>query len=171
MILKLFLIFLKIGLFSFGGGYAMLPFIQHEIVDIQNWIDIYEFVNIIAISQMTPGPIAVNSATYVGVKVYGFLGASIATFGVVIGSFSLVILISKKLATVKETHILENIFKGLRPVVIALITSAAYSVAKLSIASIKDVFLVIITLFVLLKYKVHPIAIIIFSALIGIVIY
>ncbi|BEP28482.1 chromate transporter [Helicovermis profundi] len=171
MIIRLFLIFLKIGLFSFGGGYAMLPFIQNEIVNTWKWIDIDEFVNIIAVSQMTPGPIAVNSATYVGVKTAGFFGAVFSTLGVVIGSFVLVILISKKLETIKKTHILNNVFRGLRPTVIALITTAAYSVAKLSVKGIKDIIIIILVFILSYKYKLHPIILIIISAFIGVVLY
>ena len=95
--LKLFLAFVKIGTFSFGGGYAMLPFIQREIVDNNNWININEFMDIIGISQMTPGPIAINSATFVGYKVLGVLGSIMATLGVIFTSFILVSIISKML--------------------------------------------------------------------------
>ena len=140
---KLFLTFLKIGLFSFGGGYAMIPFIQREIVEKNNWMGYKEFLDIIGISQITPGPIAVNSSTYVGVKTLGIIGAIVATIGVSLGSFILVIFITKKIEKVKETHVLDNIFKGIRPIVIALIVSSAYSIAQSSFTNIKDfVFLI-----------------------------
>lgn len=168
---KLFLTFLKIGVFSFGGGYAMIPFIQREIVDINKWMDINEFLNIIAVSQMTPGPIAVNSSTYVGVKVLGVMGSLVATLGVSLGSFTLVVLISKKLETVKKTHILDRVFKGLRPAVLALILSSAYSIGKVSILGIKDVIILIGVLIGSLKFKIHPIKLIVISALVGIFIY
>lgn len=169
--IKLFLTFLKIGLFSFGGGYAMLPFIQREIVDNNAWMDINEFLDIIAVSQMTPGPIAVNSSTYVGVKTLGIFGAIVATLGVSIGSFILVVTIAKKLEKVKETHILDRIFKGLRPAVLALILSSAFNVGKVSLASVKEYILLLLVLVGSLKYKIHPIKLIALSAVIGMIIY
>ena len=90
ILIKIFLSFLKIGAFSFGGGYAMLPLIEREIVNNHNWITFKEFIDIIGISQMTPGPIAINSATFVGFKVSGILGSIAATLGVISFSFILV---------------------------------------------------------------------------------
>lgn len=169
--IKLFLTFLKIGLFSFGGGYAMLPFIQREIVDNNAWMDISEFLDIIAVSQMTPGPIAVNSSTYVGVKTLGVFGAIVATLGVAIGSFTLVVLIARKLEQVKETHVLDRIFKGLRPAVLALILSSAVNVGRVSLASFKEYILLVLVLIGAIKFKMHPIKLIAISAVIGILIY
>lgn len=103
LLIRLFVAFLKIGTFSFGGGYAMLPFIQREIVNKNNWIDVNEFMDIIGISQMTPGPIAINSATFVGYDVSGVLGSIMATLGVVFTSFILVSIISKMLEKFKES--------------------------------------------------------------------
>ena len=102
LLIRLFVAFLKIGAFSFGGGYAMLPFIQREIVNKNNWIDVNEFMDIIGISQMTPGPIAINSATFVGYDVSGILGSIMATLGVVFTSFILVSIISKMLEKFNE---------------------------------------------------------------------
>ena len=169
--LRLFFTFLKIGLFSFGGGYAMLPFIQREIVDKHGWMNINEFLDIIAVSQMTPGPIAVNSSTYVGVKTLGIFGAIIATLGVALGSFVLVVLIARKLEKVKETHILDRIFRGLRPAVLALILSSAVNVGRVSLASFKEYILLALVLIGAIRYKVHPIKLILLSALVGILIY
>lgn len=169
--LRLFFTFLKIGLFSFGGGYAMLPFIQREIVDNHGWMNINEFLDIIAVSQMTPGPIAVNSSTYVGVKTLGIFGAIIATLGVALGSFVLVVLIARKLEKVKKTHILDRIFKGLRPAVLALILSSAVNVGRVSLGSFKEYILLAFVLIGSIKYKVHPIKLILLSALVGIFIY
>ena len=90
ILIQIFLSFLKIGAFSFGGGYAMLPLIEREIVNNHNWITYKEFVDIVGISQMTPGPIAINSATFVGFKVSGILGSITGTLGVVTFSFILV---------------------------------------------------------------------------------
>ena len=87
LLLKLFWSFLQIGLFTFGGGYAMLPLIQREIIDVNGWLTMEQFLDIVAVAEMTPGPIAINSATFVGYRVAGVLGSFAATFGVVLPSF------------------------------------------------------------------------------------
>ena len=102
LIIKLFFTFLKIGTFSFGGGYAMIPFIQREIITNNNWISSSTFMDIIGISQMTPGPVAINSATFVGYKVSGVFGSMAATLGVVTMSFILVSIDSKAMNKFKE---------------------------------------------------------------------
>src|SRR5665647_729629 len=103
-LIKIFLSFLKIGAFSFGGGYAMLPVIQREIVQSNHWITSKQFIDIIGISQMTPGPIAINSATFVGFKVSGILGSIAATLGVVSFSFLLVSLANHYILKFKESY-------------------------------------------------------------------
>ena len=90
MLIKLFISFFKVGLFSFGGGYAALPLIQEEVVNLNSWLSISEFNNLITISQMTPGPIAINSASFVGTRVYGLSGAIVASLGCVTPSFIIV---------------------------------------------------------------------------------
>ena len=105
LLIKLYLAFLKIGTFRFGGGYAMLPFIQKEIVEKNNWISSTEFTDIIGISQMTPGPVAINSATFVGYKINGVIGSIVATLGVITTSFILVIIINRVLDKFKESKI------------------------------------------------------------------
>ena len=93
--IQLFLTFFKIGAFSFGGGYAMIPFIQREVIDKHNWINLSNFSDIIGISQMTPGPVAVNTATFVGYKLAGVLGSFSATLGITVVSFILITLVNK----------------------------------------------------------------------------
>ena len=104
LLIKLYLAFLKIGTFSFGGGYAMLPFIQKEIVEKNDWISSTEFTDIIGISQMTPGPVAINSATFVGYKINGVIGSIVATLGVITTSFILVIIINIKIYLDYQYH-------------------------------------------------------------------
>ena len=123
VLLRLFLIFAKIGLLGFGGGYSIITMIQKELMAI-GWITAEEFANIAAISQMTPGPIAVNAATYVGYRVGGFWGSALATFGVSLPSFVLVILAAHFILKFKESKTLEACMRGIRPVTIALIASA-----------------------------------------------
>lgn len=122
--LELFWAFFKIGLFTIGGGYASLPLIENEIVGAKAWITIQEYTDIITISQITPGPIAINSATFVGTKVGGFLGAIIATLGVVTPSVIIALILAKMYYKYRNVDTMQGILAGLRPAVVALIGSA-----------------------------------------------
>lgn len=113
--LQLFLSFLQIGAFSFGGGYAAMPLIQSQVVDSHKWLSMAEFTNLITISQMTPGPIAVNSATFVGLKVAGIGGAAIATAGCILPSCILVTLLAKLYLRYRKMDLLQGILGMLRP--------------------------------------------------------
>lgn len=121
---ELFLAFLKIGTFTFGGGYAMIPLIQREIVERHQWIEEEDLIDMVAISESTPGPIAVNSATFVGYRVGGFWGAFAATFGVVLPSFLIILAISLVLRQFEENPIIQYAFAGIRVGVLALIVKA-----------------------------------------------
>lgn len=169
--LKLFLSFLKIGAFSFGGGYAMLPLIEQEIVTINHWLDQSEFVDIIAISQMSPGPIAVNAATFVGFKHLGLLGALVATLGVIFCSFFLVTALANIIIKYKHSPVINGIFTGIRPGVIGLIAAACVSLFKTSINDVKSLAIGLTVLVILYKTKIHPIAMIMVSGLLGILVY
>lgn len=127
--LELFLAFFKIGIFGFGGGYAMLPLIQYEVVDhARSWLSITEFTDIVAISQMTPGPIAINSATYVGYRVTSsVLGSFIATFGVCLAPFVIMIVLSKFFLHFRSNKHFNNAMQAIKPAVIGLIAAAAIS--------------------------------------------
>lgn len=171
LLIRLFLAFLKIGTFSFGGGYAMLPFIQEEIVNNNHWINIGEFMDIIGISQMTPGPISINSATFVGYKLSGVLGSIMATLGVVFTSFVLVSIISKMLEKFKESTVIKAALLGMRPVLIALIIKAFLDLAKESYLDLKSLIIAGIIGVILLSKKVHPILVIVIAAIIGLVFY
>ncbi len=188
--LKLFWTFFKIGLFSFGGGYAMIPLIQKEIEQ-NGWINAKEYADIIAISQMTPGPLAVNAATYVGAKVSGVLGAIPATLGVSLPSFILIVTTAHFFIQFKDNAIVESILKGVRPVTIAMVASAVIFMAETSIfksgvsfATLKslltvglsnsdniDIWSIVVFLIILIssvKYKIHPIWAVAISAALGI---
>lgn len=121
---ELFLAFLKIGTFTFGGGYAMIPLIQREIVERHQWIEEEDLIDMVAISESTPGPIAVNSATFVGYRVGGFWSAFAATFGVVLPSFLIILAISLVLRQFEENPIIQYAFAGIRVGVLALIVKA-----------------------------------------------
>lgn len=123
---QLFYAYTKIGIFGFGGGYAMLSLIQHEVVDKYHWLSLAEFTDVIAISQMTPGPIGINSATYIGYTVTGNVwGAILATVAVSLPSFLMVLAISVFFAKFRENRYVSAAFTGLRPVTIGLIAAAA----------------------------------------------
>lgn len=170
-LIRLFWAFLKIGSFSFGGGYAMLPLIEEEVVNIYQWLTSTEFVDIIAISQMSPGPIAVNAATFVGFRHYGVLGSIIATLGVVFTSFFLVMTFARIIIKYKKSFFVEGIFAGIRPAVIGLIGAACVSLFQTSIVDIKSLLISVLVLIVLYKSKLHPIGIIMLSGFFGIILY
>ena len=133
LFITLFYTFLVIGLFGFGGGYGMLSLIQHEVVKSHQWLSSAEFTNIVAISQMTPGPIGINSATYCGYTAvhnatgnmgWGILGSVTATFALMLPSFVLMIIISKMFLKHMQSPLVQNVFKFLRPAVVGLLAAA-----------------------------------------------
>ncbi len=171
LLIRLFIAFLKIGTFSFGGGYTMLPFIQKEIVESNTWISMSEFTDIIGISQMTPGPVAINSATFVGYKVGGIIGSIIATLGVITTSFILITIINKLLSKFKESKVVKTALLGMRPVLIALIIYAFIDLAKESYVDLKSIIITLIIGVILLSKKVHPILVIVIAAILGVFFY
>lgn len=180
MYLTLFFTFFKIGLFTFGGGYAMLPLIQSEVIG-KGWMPGEDLVNFIAVSESTPGPFAVNIATYIGTEMAGILGAVCATLGVVMPSFIVILIVAQFFEKFKENKIVKGCMSGLKPAVIGLIGAAVISVAKtvffpdkVDTAVFTDkMFYVSLMLFGLMSYltlkkKTHPILIICISAIVGI---
>lgn len=173
LFLQLFYTFFKIGLFGFGGGYAMLSMIQGEVVTRYGWLTSQEFTDIVAISQMTPGPIGINSATYVGYTTIaahygtsmGVLGSCIATFAVVLPSFILMLTISKFFLKYQKHPAVEAVFSGLRPAVVGLLASAALVLMNAENFSSpdEDMYSFIISIIIFLiafigtrKYKANP---------------
>ncbi|WP_300701845.1 chromate transporter [Bacteroides sp.] len=179
--LQLFYTFFKIGLFGFGGGYAMLSMIQGEVVTRYGWLTAQEFTDIVAISQMTPGPIGINSATYVGFTASGSVwGSIVATFAVVLPSFILMLTISKFFLKYQKHPIVEAIFSGLRPAVVGLLASAAlvlmnsenFSTPQNDMYSFIISCLIFIVAFVgTRKYKANPILMIIACGIAGLILY
>ena len=170
-LLKLLFTFFKIGLFSFGGGYAMIPFMQREIIEKHQWLSSSEFVDIIGISQMTPGPVSVNSATFVGYKVSGIVGSIFATLGITVISFILVSIASKAIDKFKESKYLKAALLGMRPVLIALIINAFISLAKDAYIDVKSIIVTLIVGGCLLSKKIHPILTIVIAGLLGIILW
>lgn len=170
MLFILFFTFFKIGLFSFGGGYAMLPMIYHEVVENSNWITPSEFTDILAISQITPGPISINSATYIGILNHkGILGAVSATFGVILPSFITTIILCKFIIKFKDNIYMESIFTFLRPIVVGFIfASSIMLMNRNNFVDWKSGIIFLVSCLLSYYKKINPIFIIICSAVIGI---
>ncbi len=179
--LELFLTFFLIGMFTIGGGYSMLPLIQNEVVTVHGWIDETTFTDIVAISQMTPGPIGINSATYVGYEVLlksgaseimSVLGSFTATFAVVLPSFIIVLLLCKVYEAWKNHPIFRGVMSGLKPAVIGLIGTAAITLATPENFIDWKSFVICAVAFIALYFKkVGPFAIIGLGAIVGLLVY
>lgn len=177
--LELFLTFLMIGAFTFGGGYAMLPLIQEAVVE-KGWIDNASVVDFIAVAESTPGPFAINMSTYVGAEMGGFFGAICATLGVVLPSFVVILIVAKCYDRFRKSRVVEGCMSGLKPAVVGLIGGAVVSVgaavffpAGWDVAAFSELStylaLGISAVMLVLSFKkVHPILIICISAVLGI---
>ena len=174
----LFWTFFKIGTFTFGGGYAMIPLIQREVAERRRWLKDGDILDIVAIAESTPGPIAINSATFVGYQVCGTFGAFCATLGVVLPSFLIILLVARFYAAFRSSAIISGAMSGLRPAVIGMIGAAAVSVGQtvfvpdgaqaLAVYPLACSLAIFVLMAFLTHRKLHPIAIILLSALLGI---
>lgn len=167
--LSLFLTFFKIGLFTFGGGYAMIPLIQREIVDKKGWISDEDILDIVAIAETTPGPIAVNSATFVGYKTGGFLGAFLATAGVILPSFLIILGISFILRKFESLPVIQYAFNGIRAGVLALIIRALLSMYKQCPKNLPSYLLMILSFAGVVFLKINILVVILLCAILGLV--
>ena len=169
----LFVVFFKIGLFSFGGGYAILPLIQKEVVVIHKWITVSQFTDIVAVSQVTPGPIAINSSTYVGYLVTGnVIGATVATVGLIMPSVIIMTIFSIFFLKFQDNKYISNAFAGLRVVVVGLILSATLLLMdKDNFIDFKSIIIFGVTLLLFLKWKINAIWLTVGAAIVGILIY
>ncbi|MGV8905891.1 MAG: chromate transporter [Acetobacterium sp.] len=184
--LELFITFFKIGFFTFGGGYAMIPLMQQEVVGNQ-WMTLTELTNVIAISQSTPGPFAVNAATFVGMSMGGLLGALIAAVAVVLPSFIIILIIAKAFTNFQNNKWVQGALFGMRPIVIGLIAAVVFllmsSELMVSGAEItnlqvlmkslkyKEIIIFASCTFIYFKFKLHPIQLILISGGLGIFIF
>ncbi|WP_027399728.1 chromate transporter [Anaerovorax odorimutans] len=181
--INLFLMFFRIGIFSFGGGYAMLPLIFQSVKDF-NVMTASEFSKLVALSQVTPGPVAVNAATYVGFNYAGLGGAFVSTFGVALPSFVLVILVMHFMEKFKESKGLQAVFFGIRPATVGLIASAVVFISETSLlngplisknfiiniesyVNVLPCIIFICTIILVGKFKISPIKITILAGIIG----
>ena len=186
MLLDMLYTFFKIGLFTIGGGYAMIPLIRQELVA-KGWMTAAEITDVIAIAKMTPGPFAVNTATFAGMKIFGVGGAIACTFGVILPSLIITMFVARFFFTYNKHKLVQGALAGIRPVVVALIAYAVWSVASVTIfqeeaiaqgmvAAFKSVdprsiVILAVALFLLLRAKAHPILVIAVSGALSIIGY
>lgn len=171
--LQLFWVYFKIGLFGFGGGYAMLSLIQYEVVEHHQWLTLAEFTDVVAISQMTPGPIGINSATYIGYVTTGnIFGSMLTTFALCLPSFLLVVMVSKLLLKYNDNVYIKAVFNGLRPAIVGLIAAAALLLMNsANFTDWKSVFFCA-GAFILVRWvKLHPIWVICIAGVAGYLVY
>lgn len=171
--LQLFLTYFKIGVFGFGGGYAILSMIQDEVVNTHHWISVREFTDIVAISQMTPGPISINSATYIGYTVTGnVFGSLIATIALCLPSIIIMAIVMRYFFKHRANAWVDAAFKGIRPAAVGLIASAALILMnKENFIDYKSVLICIITFLLVWFVKIGPIPAIILAGIAGYVLY
>ncbi|WP_422477948.1 chromate transporter [Pleomorphochaeta sp. DL1XJH-081] len=183
MYLQLFWSFIQIGLLSFGGGYAALPLIQQQVVVEHSWLTIQEFADVVTISQMTPGPIALNAASFVGTQLLGIPGAIIATLGNVLPSLVIVLTLAWFYFRYRNLRTIQGMLYGLRPAVVALIASAGLSILFLALfgtthmpSTVQDVSWVAVTLFVLgfiivRRFRPNPIMVILGAGVVVVILH
>ena len=167
--LQLFLEFFKIGLFSFGGGYATIPFLYH-ISQIYNWYSLEELTQMVAVASITPGPVGINVATYAGLKSAGVLGSVVATTSEMLPSLFLVIIVSKLLKKFSDNFYVKAIIETLKPVSCALLTSVAIGLLKPSVADIKAMIPLAVLLIISWKSKKDPLFYILIAGVVGLII-
>lgn len=166
---KLFRCFFQVGCFTIGGGFAMIPLIQREIVDNNCWMENDEFVDMLAVTQSAPGPVAVNAAVFVGFKLSGIKGAVTALLGTILPSFLIILLFAALVSSKGEHSTMQNFFEGVRPAIVALILGAGISLGQKSFSIKSDYALTFFALLLLLIFDIHPIILIIMGAISGIV--
>lgn len=171
LLIKLFFTFLGIGAVAFGGGYAMLPLFERMIVEQHGWLDRSLFLDMIAISQMTPGPIAINSATFIGFQIQGVIGALVATIGMITIPVILISLVSVYREPFKNSKVVQAIFTGLRPALVGLIFASVFSLARDAVFDLWGLILFFVFFGLLAVFRIHPILVILISAVLGLIIY
>lgn len=170
MILEMFTSFFKIGAFTFGGGYAMIPIIQQEVVDKKKWIDENEFLDALAVAQGSPGPVAVNTSIYVGYRVLGLPGALAAIMGTVLPSFLIMLFIAIFFYQYRDNAVIDKVFLGIRPAIVALILSAVYKLMRGSKFGYKRLLISLGALLAIVFLNISPIFMVIVGA-VGAVVY
>lgn len=164
---KLFTTFFRIGLFTFGGGYAMVPLIERDVVEKNGWVGKDNFIDLLAVAQSAPGVFAVNMAVFVGYKLRGKRGALAASFGCVLPSVVIILLIALFFRRFRHIEVVNNIFMGIRPVVVALIAVPVFNVARSAKLGWSTVWIPVVTAFLIVALGVSPIYVIIVAGVAG----
>lgn len=176
--IQLFLSFLQIGAFSFGGGYAAMPLIQNQVVELHHWLNLSEFTDLVTISQMTPGPIAINSATFVGTRIAGVSGAIAATVGCVLPSCILVTILARIYLKYRNLSIIQGVLHSLRPAVVAMIGAAGVSILvtafwglggfspAIQALNLRSVCIFAGAMVLLIRFKMSPILVMVLSGVV-----
>jgi chromate transporter len=171
ILIKLFLEFFKIGTFTFGGGQVMLPIMKRELVVNLNWISMQNFLHFVSIAEVTPGPVAINMATFIGYELHGIIGAIFSTAGVVAPSFIIIILIAMGAKKFRENRIYQAFMSGVRPVLPVLLINAIYLIVAGGFKSIAPYIIALATFFVFAKWrKINPVLLLIIAGIVGILI-
>jgi chromate transporter len=166
-LITLFYIFLKIGAFTWGGGYVMLPLIRNEIVRNRKWVTSEDFINGISVSQSIPGSIAINTATFVGYKVAGLPGAISAALGAILPSFTAILLVAIFFLRFRELSAVQNFMRGATPAIVALLVAAVIDVGKSALKGFTAIIIAAGLLFLLLYFHLHPAFALLISAAVG----
>jgi chromate transporter len=167
---QIFITFLKIGPVTFGGGYAMIPLIEREVVDKRRWVETKDIADIFAVAQSVPGAVAINSAAFAGLRVAGVAGAIAAMTGILLPTFCIVVLLSLFFLQVRNIPVVEAAFVSIRPTIVALITYAAYKIGRTAIIDRTTAVIVAATVLLMILLPIHPVLIIVAGALAGIAI-
>ncbi|MCR4943669.1 MAG: chromate transporter [Clostridium sp.] len=168
-VFKMFITFLKIGAFTFGGGYAMIPLIEEEVVNKNKWIDKEEFTDMIVLAQSLPGPLALNCSGFIGNKVYGVLGEIIAIIGITLPSFLMILAIATVFMQFRDNYYVNLAFKGIAAVVPILVLVGVSSVSKGIEKNIQNLIVLAVALFLLLVFNVNPVYVTIAGAVYGMI--
>jgi len=168
LLLKLSWVFLKIGTFTFGGGIVIIPMIENEVVNNYGWLTKAEFIDAVTLGQITPGPIII-SATFIGYKVCGIVGATIATASVILPSFIMICLATEAIKKFRENKILANFLRGARVAVIGMVFDAGVSIGRSSLVDLKTVLIASASIICLFKYKINPIWVLLGAGMVGLV--
>jgi len=165
----MFLSFLKIGAFTFGGGYAMIPIMQAEVVDKRKWINKDEFLDILVIAQSFPGAMAVNTSIFIGYKIAGKTGAVLALLGTILPSFLIILLVASCLMQFRDNHYVNLVFKGISAAVPVMVLAAVVSLSKSLKKNYINMLIVVLAVIAIVLLHVHPVIVIIISGLYGLI--
>ncbi len=169
-LIKFFLVFLRIGAFTFGGGLAMLPLIEREIVDKNEWMTKEEFIDIIAVTQCMPGVIAANTAIYLGYHLFGFWGTVFGVLGAILPSFVIMMVAAEFFLTFRDSPVIQAVFMGIRPAIAVLIFSAAVRLSKVVDKTAYNIVIAVVSFALISFWGLHPIIVIVGAALLGILV-